>query len=343
MAFDASHPFVVGERARWVAAMAGGLLDVAETPDGALIGFAARRLRGWRADSISSRCGGRGCGAASARRLCAAQSRGPPPTRAAALADDVGARAVGRAVYVAMASSRTRGRVRPSCERSCAPARGLPDPDRRIAMVHPGGGVTPREARAPDLDDLRGVPGAVQGHEVGPSLMSSSPRSGGAGRAPGLRGPRPRRRRSLCARASMNAASGAGLAHVPLGTSIRPRSSLLAARDHRVETGETGRAARLRGTRGGLLGKLGGDEVEDRSSAERRWVLDEPGRSSQPSMGLKWVSASARVVGGVDEATGACVENSPRPARCSLGTRRRARRRPRPPRATAGPRGAPRR
>ena len=42
MAFDASHPFVVGERARWVAAIAGGRLEVAETPDGALIGFAAR-------------------------------------------------------------------------------------------------------------------------------------------------------------------------------------------------------------------------------------------------------------------------------------------------------------
>jgi GNAT superfamily N-acetyltransferase len=42
MAFDASHPFVVDERARWVAAIAARLLEVAETPDGTLAGFPAR-------------------------------------------------------------------------------------------------------------------------------------------------------------------------------------------------------------------------------------------------------------------------------------------------------------
>jgi GNAT superfamily N-acetyltransferase len=44
MVFDASHPFVVDERARWTAAIAGGFLDVAETSDGTLVGLAARRV-----------------------------------------------------------------------------------------------------------------------------------------------------------------------------------------------------------------------------------------------------------------------------------------------------------
>ena len=87
MAFDASHPFVVGERARWVAAIAGGLLEVAETPDGALIGFAARAVVDGEPylDQLSVRrlWMRRGIGTASARACFAARSRGPPPTRAA--------------------------------------------------------------------------------------------------------------------------------------------------------------------------------------------------------------------------------------------------------------------
>lgn len=42
--FDASHPFVVAERARWQAAIDLGLLEVAAAQDGALVGFAARGL-----------------------------------------------------------------------------------------------------------------------------------------------------------------------------------------------------------------------------------------------------------------------------------------------------------
>ena len=41
---DPSHPFVVAERARWQAAMGAGLLEVAESPDGTLAGFAARGI-----------------------------------------------------------------------------------------------------------------------------------------------------------------------------------------------------------------------------------------------------------------------------------------------------------
>ena len=39
---DPSHPFVLAERARWLAAIARGLLEVAQAPDATLVGFAAR-------------------------------------------------------------------------------------------------------------------------------------------------------------------------------------------------------------------------------------------------------------------------------------------------------------
>ena len=151
MAFDASHPFVVGERARWVAAIAGRLLEVAEAPDGALVGFAARGSSMASRTSISSRCGGRGCGAASARRLLRRAIAWAAADSSSRLWLTTWAHVPWNAPFYA------RHGFVAHPEAACGPElrailrrqrEVLPDPDRRIAMVHTGGGVTPRGSRA---------------------------------------------------------------------------------------------------------------------------------------------------------------------------------------------------
>lgn len=152
VAFDAAHPFVVDERARWVSAIAGGLLEVAETSDGALAGFAARGIVDGEPylDQLSVRRTWmrRGIGTS---LLCRAI--------AWAAADPSGRLWLTTWAHVAWnAPFYARHGFVAHPEAACGPElrailrrqrEVLPDPDRRIAMVHRGGDVRAGESRAP--------------------------------------------------------------------------------------------------------------------------------------------------------------------------------------------------
>ena len=140
-----------GERARWVAAIAGGLLEVAETPDGALIGFAARAVVDGEPylDQLSVRrlWMRRGIGTCLLRRAIAwaavdSSSRLWLTTWAHV---PWNAPFYARHGFVAHPEAGCGPELRAILRRQ---REVLPDPDQRIAMVHRGGGVTPQGSRA---------------------------------------------------------------------------------------------------------------------------------------------------------------------------------------------------
>jgi GNAT superfamily N-acetyltransferase len=151
MAFDASHPFVVGERTRWVTAIAGRLLEVAEAPDGALIGFAARGIVDGEPylDQLSVRRAWmrRGIGTTLLRRALAWAAADSSSRLWLTTWAHVpwNAPFYARHGFVAHPEAACGPELRAILRRQ---REVLPDPDRRIAMVHPGGGVTPRGSRA---------------------------------------------------------------------------------------------------------------------------------------------------------------------------------------------------
>lgn len=141
MAFDASHPFVVAERARWVAAVAGGLLDVAETLDGTLAGFASRGIVDGEPylDQLSVRrdCMRRGIGTTLLRRAIAWGTAESSSRLWLTTWTHVpwNAPFYARHGFVAHPEAACGPELRDILRRQ---REVLPDPDRRIAMVHTG-------------------------------------------------------------------------------------------------------------------------------------------------------------------------------------------------------------
>jgi GNAT superfamily N-acetyltransferase len=151
IAFDASHPFVVAERARWAAAIAAGMVEVVETRDGTLAGFAARGTadgepyldqlsvrRAWMRRGIGtillSRAIAWGAAAASSRLWLTTWAHVP-----------WNAPFYARHGFVEHPEAACGPELRAILRRQ---REVLPDPDRRIAMLHPGAGLMPRGSRA---------------------------------------------------------------------------------------------------------------------------------------------------------------------------------------------------